>query len=100
MNPKKVEEAVIDIINEMFIIAGHDVTYDDIKDRQDPWYNDWTMTMAQYEQWKEWGITYLMKKLKMYKKLAEREMAMMGLNWSLKFSDGYGSTQRLPEPNS
>ena len=27
---QKKEKAVVDLINQMFIIAGHDVTYDDI----------------------------------------------------------------------
>jgi hypothetical protein len=28
----------VDVINEMFRIAGHEVTYDDIKDRKDNWF--------------------------------------------------------------
>jgi hypothetical protein len=32
---QKRDKAVIDLINQMFIIAGHDVTYDDIKGRKD-----------------------------------------------------------------
>jgi hypothetical protein len=27
---EKREKAVVDLINQMFVIAGHDVTYDDI----------------------------------------------------------------------
>ena len=48
---QKREQALIDIINQMFIIAGHDVTFDDIKDRKDDWFTDWTMTTAQAEEW-------------------------------------------------
>ena len=33
-----------DLINQMFIIAGHKVSYDDIIGRKDDWYCQWTMT--------------------------------------------------------
>ena len=35
---QKREKAVVDLINQMFIIAGHDVTYDDVVGRTDGWY--------------------------------------------------------------
>jgi len=35
---EKKNQSVIDLINKMFEIAGYDVKYDDIKDRQDDWY--------------------------------------------------------------
>jgi hypothetical protein len=78
---------VIDVINKMFEIAGHNVTYDDIKDRKDDWYTQWTMTMAQNDEWKEWGVAEIRKRFRYNKKLAEREMAMIILQWGLKFSD-------------
>ena len=84
---QKREKAVVDLINQMFIIAGHDVTYDDIAGRKDDWYAQWTMTVAQAEEWKKWGENYLRKNLKMNKYLAEREMAMVNLMWGLKYSD-------------
>ncbi len=49
---QKREQAVIDLINQMFIIAGHDVTYEDVKGRQDNWFQEWTMTTAQSDEWK------------------------------------------------
>jgi len=84
---EKREKAVVDLINQMFIIAGHEVTYDDIKDRKDNWFQEWTMTIAQNEEWKKWGISYLRKNLKVSKYLAEREMMWASLQWGLKFSD-------------
>ena len=84
---QKREQAVIDLINQMFIIAGHQVTYDDIKDRKDAWYADWEMTIQQSDEWKAWGKTYLIKNLKLTSKYAEREMAMVSLMWGLKFND-------------
>ena len=84
---QKREQAVIDLLNQMFVIAGHSVTYEDIKGRTDNWWADWTMTMAQADQWKAWGIDYLRKNLKLNKTLAEKEMQWMNLQWGLKYSD-------------
>ena len=57
------EEKIVTIINKMFEIAGHKVTYDDIKDRKDAWYADWTMTVAQDEEWKKWMQEYFIARL-------------------------------------
>ena len=84
---QKREQAVIDIINQMFVIAGHEVTFEDIKGRKDDWFTDWTMTLAQSEEWRAWGIAYLRKNLKMNKKLAEKEMAWFNVQWGLKYTD-------------
>ena len=84
---EKRQQALIDIINQMFIIAGHNVTYDDVIGRKDAWYQDWTMTVAQNEEWKQWGVAYLRKNLRVNKVLAEREMQWSSLMWGLKFSD-------------
>jgi hypothetical protein len=84
---QKWDKAVVDLINEMFIIAGHEVTYDDIKDRKDHWFQEWTMTMQQYEDWKVWGKKYIMKTFRFNAKLAEKEMMWIGLMWGLKCRD-------------
>jgi hypothetical protein len=76
-----------DSINKMFEIAGHSVTFDDIKDRKDDWYSQWTMTMEQNEQWKKWGISEIKKQFRYNTLTAEREMGMISLMWGLKFSD-------------
>ena len=83
---EKEKQMVIDMINKMFEIAGHAVTYEDVKDRKDAWYTDWTITEAQYDEWKAWGKKYLQTKLRMYAKMAERQMEMIGLMWGLKFT--------------
>ena len=67
---QKREKAVVDLINQMFIIAGHDVTYDDVVGRTDYWYTQLTMTVEQSEEWKKWGENYLRKNLKLNKYLA------------------------------
>ena len=84
---QKKEQAVIDIINQMFVIAGHNITYNDVKDRKDNWFTDWTMTIAQGEELKKWGVDYLRKNLKMNKILAEKEMSWFNLQWGLKYND-------------
>jgi hypothetical protein len=81
---EKIDQAVVDLINEMFKIAGHDVTYDDIKDRKDQWFSEYTMTEEQNEQWIKWGRVYLRKKLNIYAKQAEKEMLWINLMWGLK----------------
>jgi hypothetical protein len=39
-----------DIIDQMFIIAGHSIGYDDVVGREDEWYLQWTMTEAQNKE--------------------------------------------------
>jgi len=84
---QKREMFVEDVINKMFEIAGHSVTYIDIKDRKDDWYTQWNMTVEQNDEWKKWGELEIIKKLKYNKIIAEREMAMISLMWGLKFSN-------------
>ena len=40
------EEIIRTIINKMFEIAGHDVTFEQVADRKDAWYQEWTMTVT------------------------------------------------------
>ena len=84
---EKMNQFMIDIINKMFYIAGHSVTYDDIKDRKDDWFTEWTMTVAQSDEWQKWGVEEIMKRFKLKRPIAEREMGMIALNYGLKFSD-------------
>ena len=83
----KEDKVLTDLINKMFEIAGHDVKFEDIKDRKDAWYTDWTMTVEQNEQWKKWGVEYLRKALRLRKIVAEKQMGWFSLNYGLKFSD-------------
>jgi len=84
---EKKEIFVKDVINKMFEIAGHDVTFEDIKDRKDDWYTQWTMSTAQNDEWKEWGVNEIRKRFRYNKKWAEKEMGMIALMWGLKFND-------------
>jgi len=84
---EKKEQVIIDLVNKMFEIAGHTVTFEDIKYRKDNWFQEWTMTTEQNDQWKLWGKKYLIKNLRMNAKKAENEMIWISLQWGLKFSD-------------
>lgn len=84
---QKKEKMVADMINQMFEIANHQVTYNDIKDRKDNWFQQWTMTQSQFDEWTKWGIKYLKKHFKFSPIYAERQMAMIGLMWGLKFEE-------------
>ena len=52
---------------------------------ENDWYTEWTMTTAQCEEWREWGVAYLRKNLKINKVLAEKKMMWFNLQFGLKF---------------
>jgi hypothetical protein len=83
---QKQEKAIVDLINQMFVIAGHNVTYDDIVGVED-WFRNYSMTIEQGEEFKVWGKKYLMKNLNTYAKAAEREMMWFMLQWGLTYSN-------------
>ena len=83
---QKRDKAIIDLINQMFIIAGHNVTYDDIVG-VDKWFEKYSMTVEQGEEFKKWGKKYLMKELRESAKSAEREMSWFNLQWGLTYSN-------------
>ena len=72
------------LFNKMFEIAGHSVTFEDIKGRTDNWYQQWTMTEEQNKEWREWGTQYLRKQKRYHKEYASRQMAMFDLCYGLK----------------
>lgn len=78
------EELLREIINVMFVIAGHDVGYDDIKDRKDAWYMQWSMTEDQQDKFIEWLTGYLRKNKRYPKSLAVRQASMINLMWGLR----------------
>ena len=84
MKQNKDDIIVETLINKMFEIAGHSVTFEDIKERQDNWYQQWTMTEEQNKEWREWGMKYLKKQKRLVKHYAERQMAMFDLCYGLK----------------
>jgi hypothetical protein len=83
---EKKDKAIIDLINQMFIIAGHNVTYEDILGVE-KWFEKYSMTVEQSEEFKAWGKKYLMKNLQMRAAMAEKEMMWFNLQWGLTYSN-------------
>ena len=81
------EELVEVVLNKMFEIAGHAVTYNDVKDRKDEWYQQWTMTVKQNDEWRDWMVELFKKEMKLSKKQALVQANMYSLMWGLMFSD-------------
>jgi len=84
MKESKQQKAVIDIINKMFELAGHEVTFHDVLHRKDNWFLDYTITEEKEREWIDWSVDYLRKNLKMNKERARREMMWMVLSFGLK----------------
>ena len=76
-----------ELIDKMFEIAGHPLKFEDVEGRNDNWFQQYTMTEAQNEEWRDWGIKLIMKKRRYNKYLADREMRMLDLYCGLKISD-------------
>ena len=67
-------------------LNSKNVTYDDILGKE-KWFQEYSMTVEQGEEFKKWGKKYLMKNLRLGAKAAEREMMWVGLQWGLKCRD-------------
>lgn len=78
------QQVVKILINKMFEIAGYDVKYEQLLERKDDWYNQYTWSEEQNKEWRQWGEDFLYKKYKRTKKGAQSEMAMFDLNYGLK----------------
>jgi hypothetical protein len=76
-----------ELIDKMFELAGHDLKFEDVEGRKDNWFQQYTMTEAQNEEWRDWGIKLIMKKRRYNRYLADREMRMLDLYCGLKISD-------------
>lgn len=84
----KTKQVVVEtLLNKMFEIAGHEVRYKDISNRNDNWYQKYTMTKQQNIEWNKWGTDYIKKEYKIPKEMAKIQMSMVDLNWGLKISD-------------
>lgn len=84
---EKVDSFIRDVINKMFEIAGHNVSYQDIKDRKDDWFTSYEMTLEQNLEWKKWGVSEIRKRFRHTIKQAEREMGIIDLQCGLKLTE-------------
>ena len=85
-NKKKTEKELVSVLLEtMFLIAGYpNITYDDLIKEQDGWWNRYTMSEKQHNDWFIWGSDYLKKELKISAAKAHKKMQWIDLMWSLR----------------
>ena len=76
-----------ELIDKMFEIAGHSLKFEDVEGRTDNWFQQYTMTEAQNEEWRDWGTKLIMKKRRYNKFLADREMRWLDLYCGLKIQN-------------
>jgi len=82
MKPQKKQQIVIDLINQMFVFAGYDVTYNELNKNED-WYNQFTISSEQNIEWRKWAVDYLVKNKHFTKRIAEIEVDWFDLQWGL-----------------
>jgi hypothetical protein len=81
-------------INKMMEIAGYKITYLDLqrneklaKEGDVDWYQFYTMTTDQQEEWKQWFLTRYRKVFKANSKVALNDYEWFNLSWGLKIKD-------------
>lgn len=87
MKSRSLENNIENIIDKMFEIAGHDIRYKDVKGRADNWFQDYTMTSSQNEEWKKWATDYLYKNRIMSKAMSKKQVQWLDLYCGLKIKD-------------
>lgn len=81
---QKYQQLIKELIDKMFEISGHPLKFENVKDRKDNWFQEYTMTEEQNKEWREWGIKHIKNKTRLSKKIAELEMAWLDLYCGLK----------------
>jgi hypothetical protein len=74
------EKEVRVLLDKMFEIAGHNIKYDEIVNRKDQWFNGYSMTQAQENEWMDWGRAYLKDKVTN----PDTTMILVNTTWGLK----------------
>lgn len=92
MNSKHSQDIVRHLINKMFEYAHVPQTYNDIKDRKDEWYQEFTMTQEESDAFKDYAIRYLKRELKTGYYKADTEYQWFDLMWGLRISDKKSTT--------
>lgn len=81
------QKIVEHLINKMFEYAHIPQTYDDIKNRKDEWYREFTMTQEESNAFKDYAIRYLKRQLKTGYYKADTEYQWFDLMYGLRISD-------------
>jgi hypothetical protein len=84
LTPEEIGKVLID---KMFEIAGHNVTFEDIKGRTDQWYWEWTMTKEQEAEWIKFGEDFIKKESPLGKWNYKKEMGFFNMNYGLKIKE-------------
>lgn len=77
------EEEFRHLINKQFEIAGIDKTFEDVQ-KEEYWFDKYTITPKQAEEYKKYVLNFVRKKLKWTKKPAERAVAWFILQYGLR----------------
>jgi aminoglycoside/choline kinase family phosphotransferase len=83
MTSKK-DEVLLKILNKQ--LSYFDKTVDDVKDNE-KWYEENSFTEEQFEEWKNFSIELLRKKLKFNKTFAEEQFMWINLMWGFKIKE-------------
>jgi aminoglycoside/choline kinase family phosphotransferase len=83
MTSKK-DEVLLEILNKQ--LSYFDKTVDDVKDNE-KWYEENSFTEEQFEEWKNFSIELLRKKLKFNKTFAEEQFMWINLMWGFKIKE-------------
>ena len=92
MRPPDAQKIVKHLFNKMFEYAHIPQTYDDIKDRKDEWYREFTMTQEESNAFKDYAIRYLKRELKTGYYKADTEYQWFDLMYGLRISDKKSTT--------
>ncbi len=92
MRPPDAQKIVKHLINKMFEYAHIPQTYDDVKDRKDEWYREFTMTQEESNAFKDYAIRYLKRELKTGYYKADTEYQWFDLMYGLRISDKKSTT--------
>lgn len=84
MAENKIDKILREILNKMFEIAGHSLTVDDIIGSKEPWYDQYTMTQSQQDEWETFSVDLLRKKHRFSKEKARKEFGWIMLCYGLK----------------
>lgn len=89
MREEKIKQLVVDLINKQ--LEKHGVTYDELigayKIADVYWYDYYTLTTQEFEEWKDWAEKEIKKRTKWSKKKIDSELGMFILTFGLKVED-------------
>ena len=82
MNNREIAE---EIFNKMMEIAGYKERFKDIvEERDELYYEKFTWSKDKRDEWYDWGVKFIRKKMKLNKKPAENQMDWFDLCYGLK----------------